>query len=168
MVLKPWHLIIAALLLMGGGLAIFQISRSGINRIKAHEALRLKPYKDQAGKMTIGYGHLIRPGESILLNPRGINERTADALLRDDLSIAENAVNGYVTAPLTGNMYDALVSFVFNIGVNAFSSSTLLKKLNAEDYNGAANQFPRWKYAKGVVIPGLVARRQREQSLFVA
>ncbi|MEE9119408.1 MAG: lysozyme [Calditrichia bacterium] len=145
---------------------MFKISGRGIEKIKEHESLRLQAYPDQAGKMTIGYGHLIKPNEQFLLDPRGITEQIADDLLKKDLSFAEKGVNKNVSVPLSGNQYDALVSFVYNIGVNAFRRSTLLKKLNDGDYSGAANEFKRWRLAGGKVSKGLIARRQREETLF--
>lgn len=141
-----------------------KITQSGINKIKREEALRLKPYKDSDGNWTIGYGHKLLPGEWY----EQITEQKAEDLLRHDLYIAESAVNSLVKVPLTSNQYDALISFVFNIGVGNFSGSTLLKKLNAGDYAGAAREFPRWKHSGGEVDPILVARRAREQALFVA
>lgn len=150
------------LTIIGGGILIYTITRSGIEKIKAHESLRLTPYKDQAGKWTIGYGHLILPGEQF----GTITEQQAEDLLRKDLSIAESSINQQVKVPLNKNQYDALVSFVFNIGVNAFARSTLLRKLNTGDYNGTANEFQRWKYAGGKISSGLITRREREQNLF--
>lgn len=149
-------------------MTIIRISRRGLDQIKSHESLRLKPYQDIAGKWTIGWGHLIKPEESYLLDAAGITADQATTLLRADLAIAERAVNDLVTVPIAGNQYDALVSFVFNVGVTAFANSTLLRKLNAGDVDGAANEFPRWIYAGGKESAGLLARRAQEQSLFLA
>jgi len=163
-------LLILALVVAGLGLgtmAIIGISRSGLDKIKAHEALRLRPYKDQAGKWTIGYGHLILPHETNLLTGQ-ITESQALELLKNDLAIAEKAVNNMVTVSITGNQYDALVSLVFNIGIGAFAKSTLLKVLNEKNYTQAAREFLRWKYVGKKVSTGLFARRKREQRLFLA
>ena len=140
----------------------YRTSQHGIEKIKEHEALRLKPYKDVAGILTIGYGH-------VLINGEWWDEITpafAEELLKNDLSIAERAVSELVTVGITQNQYDALVSFVFNVGVNAFKDSTLLRKINAGD-ESAKDEFYRWKYAGGEVIAGLVNRRERERELFL-
>ena len=150
---------------IAGGVYLFmKISQSGIDKIKRHEALRLEPYQDEGGKWTIGYGHLLRSGEWY----DRITEEKAEELLRQDLATAENAVKQLVKVPISQNQHDALVSFVFNIGVTAFSKSTLLRKLNAGDAAGAANEFSRWKYVQGQVSTILIARRKREQLLFLA
>lgn len=146
-----------------GGYMLIRISESGIDKIKRHEDLRLKPYKDVAGYWTIGYGHKLLPGEWY----DEISEAKAEELLRQDLQTAEDAVVRYVNVGMTQGQYDALVSFVYNVGVDAFRESTLLRKLNAGDYEGAAYEFPRWKYAGGEVVAGLVNRRNAEQDLFL-
>lgn len=98
-----------------------------------------------------------------------ITEQRADALLSQDVSWAEDSVNDLVRVPLTNNQFSALVSFVFNVGVAAFETSTLLRVLNAKDYQEAANQLLRWtktKKSKGKVVSGLMRRRQAERGLF--
>ncbi len=77
------------------------------------------------------------------------------------------AVNRLVTVPLTQNQFDALISFVFNLGIGNFRTSTLLKKLNAGDYTGAAKEFPPWVRADGKQLPGLIKRRDAEKALFL-
>jgi len=91
----------------------------------------------------------------------------AESLLRKDILWVEKAVNKLVVVPLTQNQFDALSSIVFNIGEGAFSTSTLLRLLNSKDYEGAANQFPRWNKQKGRVLNGLTKRRQEERALFL-
>lgn len=150
-------------------MATIKISANGLRKIKEFEGLKLTPYKDTAGKLTIGWGHLIKlPAEAELLRKEGITPEKAEKLLNDDLREAESAVNRLVKAPITGNQYDALVSFVYNIGQGAFSESTMLKHLNNGDYQSAANEFPRWRYAGGEESAGLVKRRAVEQQLFLA
>jgi len=92
----------------------------------------------------------------------------ADRLLSEDLKWAEATVNNHVKVPLTQQQYDALVSFVFNIGGCEFKSSTLLKKLNANEYLEAANQILRWDHDNGKVVRGLTNRRVAERALFVS
>ena len=137
------------------------ISPAGIALIQAHEGLRLTAYRDAGGVWTIGYGSTggVRRGMTITRD---------QAVLRlyHDLDTAESAVNSRVTVPLSQPQFDALVSLVFNIGGGAFRKSTLLQKLNAGDYSGAANEFMRWVKAKGRVLGGLVTRRTAERALF--
>lgn len=152
-----------------------QISNKGLQIIKNHEQLRLKAYDDKQpnvnitsasqvkGKLTIGYGHT---GSDVYVG-QVINEAKADALLKADLKTAETTVNKRVKANLTQNMYDALVSICFNIGITNFSGSTLLNLLNQNDYVGASNQFDVWRKSGGVVMQGLVIRRQEEKELFL-
>src|SRR4051794_16225091 len=119
-----------------------QTSDAGIALIKEFEGFSAAPYKDGAGLMTIGYGHKIQPGE---LFDR-ISDDTADALLRDDLQEAEDAVNRLVTVALNQNQFDAMVSFTFNLGEGRLHESTLLALLNSGNYSGASAQITRWKY----------------------
>ncbi len=137
----------------------------GIALIKNFEGLRLEKYQDVVGKWTIGYGHLILPDESF---SAAIPEAQADALLRQDLGISEKAVNQYVIVPLTQNQFDALVSFTFNLGVGNLKSSTLLRVLNARQYQDAANEFLRWDKAGGKQVAGLTRRRTAERALFIS
>lgn len=162
--MKPLQ-VAGLLFTVAAGIYLFmKISQSGIDKIKRHEALRLEPYQDEAGKWTIGYGHLLLPGEWF----DRIDEAKAEELLRQDLAIAEQAIKKLVKVTLNQNQYDALVSFVFNVGVGNFSRSTLLKKINLGDYAGAVAEFPRWKYAGGKESNILITRRKREQQLFMA
>lgn len=140
----------------------FTTSQAGIDLIKSFEDCRLTAYQDSVGVWTIGYGHTngVYAGMTI-------TQAQAEEFLRSDLKTAENAVNGKVTYPITQNMFDALVSLTFNIGTGNFGSSTLLKKLNQGDINGAANEFDRWVYAGGKVEPGLVSRRAVEKEMFL-
>lgn len=130
--------------------------------IKEFEGLRLEAYKCPADVWTIGYGHTraVFPGDAI-------TEKEADAFLSEDLEDAEDAVNAYVDVELNQNQFDALVSFVYNLGSGNFKSSTLLRKLNGGDYLGAANEFKRWNKAGGIVLNGLIRRRDAEANLFI-
>lgn len=126
------------------------------------EGLRLKAYQDSVGVWTIGYGHTggdVSPGMTI-------TEDEADALLMDDVERFEDFVNRLVNVPVTQWQFDALVSFCFNLGQGNLSSSTLLKKLNAKDYEGAAQEFNEWVYAGGEKLRGLVRRRKAESLMF--
>lgn len=142
-------------------------SEACVKLVKGSEGLRLQAYQDQVGKWTIGWGHLIKlPLEEYLLtNP--ISRDTAERILRLDLTDCEIAVNFLVKVPLNQNQFDALCDFVFNLGTGALERSTLLKKLNAGDYIGASEEFPKWCKAGGKVLRGLVWRRETERFLFL-
>ena len=141
----------------------FTTSQAGIDLITSFEGCRLTAYQDSVGVWTIGYGHT-----SGVYQGMTITEEEAIAFLRQDLKTAENAVNSNVTYGINQNQFDALVSFTFNVGTGNFTSSTLLKKLNAGDVNGAANEFDRWIYAGGQVLEGLVRRRAAEKQMFLS
>lgn len=139
-----------------------QISLAGINHIKGWEGFKANVYLDSGGKATIGYGHLILPYESFST----ITESEAVSILVKDLSSAENSVNNAVKVPLTQNQYDALVSFVFNVGGGAFRRSTLLKKINSGELSAAKTEFLKWVNAGGKRVQGLVNRRVADAKLF--
>ena len=135
--------------------------------IKESEGCVLKAYPDPATggePWTIGYGHTgsdVRPGKVI-------DQAEADRLLDEDVDLFERGVNRLVDVDLTQGQFDALVCFAFNLGLGALQQSTLLKLLNAGDYEGAAKQFLRWDKAGGKVMAGLTKRRQAESELFLA
>lgn len=139
------------------------ISDKGMQLIKDFESLRLAAYLCPANVWTIGYGHTkgVKRGDVI-------NESIAERYLRTDLVQFEKDVNQLVKVPLTQGQYDALVSFAFNCGSRALSTSTLLRKLNSGDYEGAANEFKRWNKSGGKVLPGLTRRREMERRLFLS
>ena len=136
-------------------------SRKGIELIKAHEGLRLDAYLCPAGVPTIGYGHTY----NVKMGDR-ITAEQAERLLIGDLAVAETEVNRY-GLNINQNQFDALVSFVYNVGARNFRSSTLLKRLKANPNDpDIANQFRRWVYGGGKVLPGLVRRRNDEAKLY--
>lgn len=138
-------------------------SKRGINLIKQCEGLRTRAYRCPAGHLTIGYGHT-GPDVKVLST---VTEAEAEALLITDLHTAEAAIVRFIKPALTQNQYDALVSLIFNIGVNAFGNSTLLKKVNRNPYDPAIeHEFKRWVFAQRKKLPGLVVRRQKEAELY--
>lgn len=139
-----------------------KISNEGLNLIKKYEGLRLQAYLDPANVWTIGYGHT---GDDVEEGME-ISEEEATDLLLKDLNRFEPVINK-VESPLTQSMYDALVSFTYNVGGGAFLKSTLLRKLAVRDYVGAADEFPRWNKGGGRVLNGLVRRRAEEKALFL-
>lgn len=139
------------------------ISENGIQFIKDFEGVRLKAYDDGIGVATIGVGHIkgVKMGDVATMEQ-------VDQWLREDLQESEEAVDRYVAHPINQNQFDALVSFVFNLGAGAFKGSTLLKKLNAGAIDEAADEFLRWTRGGGKVMPGLVRRREAERKLFLS
>ena len=144
-------------------------SNKGKAIIKQYEGFRAKPYLCPAGAPTIGYGATYYTnGRKVKLSDPAISEADADKLLDKMLVKYEDAVNRYVQVPINQNQFDALVSFCYNLGQENLRNSTLLKKLNNKDYNGAADQFLRWNRAGGKVLAGLTKRRTDERKLFLS
>jgi GH24 family phage-related lysozyme (muramidase) len=138
-------------------------SQSGIDLIKKFEGFSATPYKDIAGLLTIGYGHLILPSEHF----GALSSVEAYALLmRDIAEKAEYFVNKFVTVDLLQNEFDALVSFTFNVGGANFQKSTLLKLLNAGKKEDVPQEFLKWANAGGHKSEALLKRRQLEAKLF--
>ncbi len=139
-------------------------SKKGIDFIKKHEALRLNAYLDAVGIWTIGYGHT-----RTARNGMTITEKIAERLLVMDLLVAENEVNRQTEKLyLKQHQFDALVSFTFNVGVGAFRSSTLLKRIKiSPNHPDITNQFNRWIYGGGKILNGLVKRRKEEANLYM-
>lgn len=146
---------------------IKEVSKNGVALIKHFEGFSATKYDDGVGVMTIGYGHAIKKTE-VFNKPISMQE--AEAILVKDLAAVDAAISKWVTVPLNQNQYDAIGSFIFNLGAGSFAGSTLLKKLNAKDYEGASKEFIRWNKGriKGVLVemPGLTRRRLAEQKLF--
>lgn len=142
-----------------------QLSHNGIELIKDREGFRGVAYKDTGGVWTVGYGTIKVDGIPVQEGQTCSLEQ-ACLWLENDVRWAQTAVNKAVKVPLNQNQFDALVSFVYNVGEDAFYKSTLLRKLNAGDYHGAAKEFERWVLDNGKVIPGLVSRRHQEEELF--
>lgn len=138
------------------------ISDNGLEVIQDDEGCRLYSYLDTGGVWTIGVGHT---GPDVVQGMTATMEQVLE-WLRGDTAEAQETVNRLVTVPLTQNQFDALVNFVFNIGEPQFASSTLLKKLNKGDYEGAGQQFLRWDKDNGRQILGLLKRRIRQKDLF--
>ena len=138
------------------------ISKHGLELIKSFEGFRAVPYKDIAGYPTIGFGHKIVAGEVF----GAISSLEATNLLEKDVQWAVTIINSAVMVLINQNEFDALCSFTYNVGAHAFATSTLLKLLNEEDFEGAAKEFLKWDRAGGKVSAGLLARRQKEKVLF--
>ena len=151
------------------------LSSSGLEHIKLFEAFRAKPYDDLrpsvtigrgvriVGTLTIGYGHT--GAEARIGNE--ISQEAATRLLLDELKAFEDDLQSLVKVPLAQSEYDALVGFIYNVGGVNLRRSTLLRKLNAGDYDGAAAEFGRWVHSKGRRLKGLETRREAERALFL-
>ena len=147
------------------------LSRAGAELIARFEGFVPRPYNDAAGHATIGFGHLIHHGLMTAADRAHwgtISRERGLTLLSEDAREAARAVEHSVRVPLSQEQVDALVSFVFNVGVGAFGSSTLLRKLNARDRQGAADELLRWSRAGGRVLEGLLNRRRAERALFLS
>ena len=149
-----------------------KISRRGLNLIKEFEGClkpigggKFVPYICPAGVLTIGWGTTNLDGKKF--DKYSVwTQAQCDTALAVDMEKYEAAVHRRVKVPLNQNQFDALVSFTYNCGEGNLAKSTLLKKVNARDYVGAAGQFPLWNKGAGVVLRGLVRRRAAEAALF--
>jgi len=141
-------------------------SKNGLHLTENFEGLRLTAYPDPATNgdpWTIGYGHTgteVHQGMTI-------TQEQAEEFLMQDVQKAVQTVNSKVHTDLTQNEFDALVDFVFNCGAGNFAGSTLLRKINAGDMEGAALEFEKWTHADGKVMAGLIKRRHAEAVLFL-
>ena len=144
------------------------VSDKGVDLICEFEGKRLAAYDDGVGVWTIGFGTIKYPDGNRVKKGDACTLEQAKEYMRHDLIEFEHTVNSSVKVPLNQNQFDALVSLAYNIGSNAFKSSTLVKKLNTGDYQGAADQFNVWVNAGGKRMQGLVSRRDREKLLFLS
>jgi len=155
-----------------------QVTQRGLEAIIRHEGLVLTPYRDVANLLTIGVGHLLTRSElssgKIVIGLEavkwkdGITREQAMSLLRKDLQIAERVVEQDNGRSMTDGQFDALVSFVFNVGVGAYIGSTLRRKLLAGDMDAVPEQMKRWDRAGGIRVAGLARRREAEAALWRA
>ena len=153
-----------------------QMSENGQKLLAQWEGKRNKVYDDSAGLPTIGVGHLLTQEENstgkITINgqaidySQGLTDQQVMDLLAQDLVRFEQAVQNEVRVDLNQNQFDALVSFSFNVGTQAFKNSTLLKVLNDGQYDEVPNQLRRWVKAGGKTVQGLVNRRENEINLW--
>lgn len=134
----------------------------GLNLIRSFESFSPTVYTCPAGYPTIGYGHVVRPGETFT----SIGEAEAEALLARDVGKAERAVARLIHVPLMDGQFDALVSFTFNLGSGALQRSTLRARVNREEHIDVPEEFLRWVYAGGRRLTGLVRRRAAETRLY--
>lgn len=145
-----------------------QTSEKGIALIKEFEGCKLTAYQDSVGVWTIGYGWTQPVDGKPIRAGMTIKQETAERLLKTGLVSYESDVSRLVKVGMTQGQFDALVSFTYNLGARSLSTSTLLRKLNAGDYAGAADEFLRWNKAGGKVLNGLTRRREAERALFLS
>ena len=143
------------------------VSNYGLNLIKVHETLKLKPYVD-VNRFAIGYGNnFYEDGTPVTLQDPPITEQRADQLFKNFISIFSDGVESNVTSTINQNQFDALVSLAYNIGIGAFKSSTLLSKVNNDPTDSSIRyEFSRWNKSNGVPLPGLTNRRKQEADLY--
>lgn len=152
------------------GIQLRAVYRKGINEIKISEGFVPRLYNDAAGFCTIGFGHLIKKARCNGTEPAefrdGLTDEEGERRLIQDVRQAQIAVLNAVRVPLTDGQYAALVSFTFNVGGGNLRGSTLLRVVNARQFDRVPGQFRRWTRAGGRVFRGLVTRREREIALF--
>jgi lysozyme len=140
-----------------------QLSTVAVGTIKHFEGYSPIIYKDAAGYDTIGFGHLIKPGEKI---EEPLLGDAAERLLQQDIAPKAAAVNRYVRVPLFQGQFDGVLSWTYNLGEGALKSSTMLKKINAARHEEVPGQMRRWNRAGGKVLKGLERRREAEAALY--
>lgn len=146
---------------------ITSISKVGLDLIKFFEGYRDEAYQCSAGIWTIGWGSTIVDQVRVKKGDT-ISKSKAQVALKSHLSNeVYPVIKSLVKVPLTQGQFDALCSFIYNLGAWAFEGSTLLRKLNAGDYNGVGKEFHKWVYADGRKLPGLITRRRKEAELFI-
>ena len=144
-----------------------QISPHGLAKLKQWEGLKTKAYKDAGGVWTIGYGHTAMAGSPVPYQGQVITAAEAENILLKDLMQYEAAVANNVNVKLNDNQFAALVSFTFNVGINAFKKSKLLKKLNNGNFDAVPTELMKWNKAGGKKLQGLVNRRRAEGYLWM-
>ena len=140
---------------------LMKLGERGTEILKYFEGCKLTAYQDSVGVWTIGYGHTKGVYDGMT-----ITQDQAEQMLLSELEEYEGYIENMVTVPLTQNQFDALVVWIYNLGPTNFKNSTLLKELNAGNYNAAGQEITRWNKAGGKVLAGLVKRREAEAELF--
>lgn len=148
------------------------VYQPGINIIQNAEGLRLKPYFDGYADWSIGYGFTLWNGQKVASTTAPISKQQADdhlmTLAMQTLDQIKGVMTSQVFASLTDNQVSALISFVYNIGIGNFETSTMLKEINSGNTKLAANQFTRWCNSGGKYVQGLYTRRLTERNLFLS
>lgn len=140
---------------------------NAIDLIKKYEGFRPQSYQDSVGVWTIGYGTTRINGQPVKAGMT-ITEDRALELVRAEVNKLWSRIESITKVNLNDNQMNALVDFAYNLGFGSLKNSTLMKYVNESKFEEAANQFPRWVYAGGKVLPGLVKRREAERQLFLS
>lgn len=156
------------------------VSSKAIEVIKHHEGVRYKAYRCPAKLWTIGVGHVLYPDQGKIplaerdayqlkeQDNRQFSPQEVDAILKSDLTRFERGVERFCSVPLTQGMFDALVSFSFNVGLGTLQRSTLRQKLLREDKESASEEFLKYCMAGGKILKGLQNRRIDERAMFLS
>ena len=142
---------------------VMRLSADGFKLLRYYEGLELEAYCDVVGKLTVGYGDTQDVWPGLVITEADAEVRLRNRLSRD----FEPGVMAALTRKPSQCEFDACVSLAYNVGVSAFTKSTLVRKFNAGDVQGAADQFPRWSNAGGKSLKGLRRRRAAERALFL-
>jgi GH24 family phage-related lysozyme (muramidase) len=145
-----------------------QITEEGLELIKEFEGFRSKAYRDAVGVWTIGYGHTSMAGAPQVTPDLIVSKTEATDILRRDVEMFAEGVRESVHVPLTDQQFSALVSFAYNVGLGGFRSSSVLKAVNARDFEAVPRRLNLWVKAGGRMLPGLVRRRAAEGALFMS
>jgi lysozyme len=146
-----------------------KMSKEGVDALlKKFEGCKLLSYRCPANVCTIGYGHTSAAGAPEVKDGMKITQKQADDILFDDLVKYETAVYGMVKQPLTQHQFDVLVDFAYNAGVGALQKSSLLKKVNAAQFDDVPAELMKWTKGGGKVLAGLVRRRQAESAWWIS
>lgn len=144
------------------------ISERGLEVIREFEGFRENAYLDTGGVWTIGFGTIKYPNGTKVKKGDSCTRAQAETWLKNDTAWVGACLDRTIKVTVNQNQFDALASFIYNVGETAFMKSTMLKALNAGNYAGAASQFDRWVYDNGKAINGLVNRRAKEKALFLS
>lgn len=142
------------------------VNEATLELIKSFEGWRDTAYKDAVGVWTIGYGHTSMAGQPEVKPGMKITRAQGESILARDLGKYENAVRNYVRVPLNDNQFGALVSWCYNVGPGNVAKSSLVRKLNAGQYEAVPSELLKWNRAGGKVLAGLTRRRKAEADLF--
>ena len=145
-----------------------KINKAGINLIKKYEGFRSHAYRDAVGVWTIGYGHTSMAGTPNVSKGLKISRRQGETILARDVEKFARAIQPLITVELNENQFSALVSFAYNVGVGGFKRSSVLKRVNARQFDAVPHRLSLWVKAGGRTLRGLVARRAAEADLFLA
>ncbi len=145
-----------------------KMTDEGLALIKEFEGLRTLAYRDPVGVWTIGYGHTAMAGEPVVKSGLLVSEAEASEILRRDVEMFSRGVRKALTRAVSDQQFSALVSFAFNVGLGAFAGSSVLRAVNAGEFEAVPRRLSLWSKAGGRTLPGLVRRRAAEAALFVS